>query len=366
MAKDRLSCVGVGLTTCQQLAVSAQAAAELRILCLHGNSISSLEGLEHMHQLVDLNVSSNNIADIRPLQQLNKLTSLNLASNRVQSLQGLESLTRLQRLIAPHNFIGSLVSLQPVSAGTHALTSLDLHNNTLSSLQDLACLRAFINLKDLKLLGGIPGNAVCNLPNYRHTIAHILPQLSTLDGQSLAQDRQQPPLHQHLSTMLPNLTALQQVTFPLSMTVIPQCIPHCIPLATQLVPHSMAPVSTTASSPPKQALVKVQDSSDVAQENRIAAIEARLHDMLRTRHRSALAPADNLLHRSTFQAPPQLRSAVAVLVGGHTFMRDLPLLFTATFIHSGRSRLRLSCMRQRARQQPAWHSLTGFSKMLRI
>ena len=304
MPKDRLSCVGVGLTSCRQLQVSDQAAEELRVLCLHGNSINSLEGLERLRQLVQLNASSNDIADIRPLQHLTNLTSLNLASNKVQSLHSLSSLSRLERLTAPHNFISTLTSLQPGGGLPHALATLDLHNNMLSSLQDLATLRAFSNLKDLKLAGGAPGNGVCNLPGYRQSVAQMLPQLNTLDGHSLDQDRQRLPPPQQASIMLPNTAALQPVPFPLPLTVVPQCMPS---FTQSVIPHSMASANSDSSSPPNRALVKVPDAADSAQENRIAAIEARLHDMLRTRNRPALAPADNLLHRSTFQAVPQIR-----------------------------------------------------------
>lgn len=283
--------------------MSPDEAAKLRVLCLHGNSINDLAGLGHMRQLLDLNVSSNHIADTRPLQHLTTLTALNLASNRLQSLQGLASLTQLERLVLSHNFIASLNSLQPDSGREHSLTSLDLRNNALNSLQDLAVLKAFTNLRDLKLKGGNPGNAVCNTPSYRHSISQLLPQLAMLDEQSLDPDRQQVPSQQPLSGMLPNLTALQPMGFPFPLAVLPQCLPAHL----QSASHNAGSGVSQPVSPSEQALVNMPDAVDIAQENRIAAIEHRLHNMLRMRHRPALVPADNLLPRSAFQATPQIR-----------------------------------------------------------
>lgn len=305
MAKERLSCVGVGLTSCHDLPNFAQTGSQgLRVLCLHGNSINSLQGLEHMKQLVDLNASSNFVEDLRPLQHLTKLTSLNLASNRLQSLEDLQNLICLERLTIPHNFLASLSSLSHLSGRSRALQTLDVHNNQLSTLQDLASLRAFSALHSLKLQGGSPGNHVCNLLGYRQLVAELLPHLKVLDGQNTEGDRDQLATQQHSSALLPLQVAPQH--FPLSapLTVVPECRPAP---ATYSNPYTQAPAASHPRLPPDHALVAVPDRPDVAQENRIAAIEARLHNMLQTRHRPALAPAENLLHRSQFPLSTHLR-----------------------------------------------------------
>ena len=305
MAKGRLSCVGAGLTSCLELPIPAQTVIQdLRVLCLHGNSISSLHGIEHMHQLVDLNASSNNIEALRPLQNLTSMTSINLASNRLQNIEGLEQLTRLERLIIPHNYLTSLSSLAALPGYNYALETLEVHNNQLSTVQDLASLRAFPNLHNLKLQGASPGNPVCKLLKYRQLVAFLLPQLKVLDGQDVTEDRNQLLQQQQTSALLPLQIAPQPVSLPEPLTIVPHCAPMPV---LRSDPYQSAQLSSNSTVPSDQALVMLPDRPDVAQENRIAAIEARLHNMLQARHRSALAPADNLLHRSQFPPTTQIR-----------------------------------------------------------
>ena len=65
-----------------------------------------------------------------------------------------------------------------------ALAKLDLRDNQVASLQELAVLAGCPALRELLLQGG-PGNAACDVPCYCLAVAAALPQLTHLDGQPL-------------------------------------------------------------------------------------------------------------------------------------------------------------------------------------
>ena len=57
-APERLSRIGLGLT-CLAALPELASATSLRSLCLHGNQLTSLDGLQRLSPLTELNVSSN-------------------------------------------------------------------------------------------------------------------------------------------------------------------------------------------------------------------------------------------------------------------------------------------------------------------
>jgi hypothetical protein len=73
---------------------------------------------------------------------------------------------------------------------------LDLRDNLISSLQELAVLAGLPHLQELLLDGGSPGNSVCGIPGYRTAVAAALPQLLSLDGRPLQSERQPSSGHQ--------------------------------------------------------------------------------------------------------------------------------------------------------------------------
>ena len=74
-----------------------------------------------------------------------------------------------------------------------ALQKLDLRNNCITSLQELAVLADCPHLRELLLEGGSPGNTICSIPGYRMAVAGALPQLSSLDGRPLNAEREEQP-----------------------------------------------------------------------------------------------------------------------------------------------------------------------------
>jgi len=62
-----VSLIGQGLSSCTQVPVLQQQPG-LTSVCLHGNNITSTEGISHLSRLQHLNLSSNAVASLDGLQ----------------------------------------------------------------------------------------------------------------------------------------------------------------------------------------------------------------------------------------------------------------------------------------------------------
>ncbi|KAF6024092.1 CEP97 [Bugula neritina] len=121
---------------------------EVRQLLLDQNSISKLENLSHLHNLVQLSATHNCLIKISGLENLHHLTVLNLAENSVCSIEGVSHLHHLMWLNLSGNNIRHINGLH----NNMALKHLDLSDNTITSLADLSHLHS---LKTLLLHGNI-------------------------------------------------------------------------------------------------------------------------------------------------------------------------------------------------------------------
>ena len=91
MPPERVSRIAAGLTSLLQLQeLQSPGCDQIKALCLHGNSIASLDGCSHLQCLTELNLSSNNLVSLEGLQSLSRLQVLNVASNRLQGLDGVQ------------------------------------------------------------------------------------------------------------------------------------------------------------------------------------------------------------------------------------------------------------------------------------
>lgn len=178
------SFIGMGITKFQQVHEMVHAKeGRLQKLCLHGNRLSNLRGVENLKGLVDLDLSSNCLTDISALRALKRLRTLELSSNRIRNLDGLGHLDSLQELRLAHNLIEGL---KEFSHGKLRMTLkvLDLRNNRLQGQEQLVHLSGFHQLKTFRLreTGALDGNDVGpehSLINFLH---RILPDLHYLDG----------------------------------------------------------------------------------------------------------------------------------------------------------------------------------------
>ncbi|KAM5145706.1 centriolin [Mantella aurantiaca] len=151
-----------------------------------GKKFKYIENLEKCEKLEVLNLSSNLLEKIEKLEKQSRLRELNLSHNRISKIEGLEHMYNLQKL----NLAGNEIEHIPVWFGKKmkSLTTLNLKQNKIFSLQDVSRLKT---LKDLTSLF-LADNPVANLPHYRLYIIFHLRSLNVLDGQPITnQERQE-------------------------------------------------------------------------------------------------------------------------------------------------------------------------------
>lgn len=152
----------------------------LRCTTPTGSGIRSLEGIEHLPELTDLNLSFNQIKDAAPLENLPRLEVLDVSHNELQSLPDLRSSPYLVHLALNHNRLKDLdwmegqvfPALHDLSiannhvedvsrlAGIDSLRELSLRNNSISVIESLSALKGLEaldlgenNLDDISSLG---------------------------------------------------------------------------------------------------------------------------------------------------------------------------------------------------------------------
>ncbi|RNF26501.1 putative leucine-rich repeat protein (LRRP) [Trypanosoma conorhini] len=204
----------------------------LKVLHLHHNSISRIDGLISLHSLVALDLSHNRLAQCpvgHTLQHLHNLRSLSLESNHITDVsalglllprlnflnlkgneitsidQGLQGLTDLRELLLDNN---KLRALGPdCFANNLQLTDISAEENFIRStegLQPLSRLRVLVlasnRLGDLRLLlndlrnatclatATFVGNAVARKPPYRPQTIAALPALTVLDNKEVTEE----------------------------------------------------------------------------------------------------------------------------------------------------------------------------------
>lgn len=154
--------------------ISSEALADLNTLVANGQGIKSLEGLQHAHNLKELDLGLNDISDLDPLSglkelqmlrlygndvtelsalsELTNLTQLHLNANRIQSLSPLKDLINLQVLSVAGNSVISLAPLQQMKQ----LEALDAGANNIRELEPIAALSSLTQLHvDLNFISDI-------------------------------------------------------------------------------------------------------------------------------------------------------------------------------------------------------------------
>ncbi|ESL05679.1 hypothetical protein TRSC58_06662 [Trypanosoma rangeli SC58] len=204
----------------------------LKVLHLHHNSITHIDGLLSLHNLVALNLSHNRLGQCpvgHTLQHLHNLRSLSLESNHITDLsalglllprlkflnlkgneiafidQGLQGLTDLRELLLDNNKLRALgpdcfvnnLQLTDISAEENCIRSteglqplirlgaLDLASNRLGDLRLLLNdLRNATSLATATFLG----NSVARRPPYRAQTIAALPALTVLDHKEVTEE----------------------------------------------------------------------------------------------------------------------------------------------------------------------------------
>ena len=155
------------LTLCAKLELSLEYLRELSpalaeysslsTLRLDHNLLSSLSSIQ-LPQLKVLSVHHNRITHLGDdLRGVPLLLQLDVGTNRLTSLAGIEHLSRLTSLLAPNNSLADEAALAPLLGGDGALaavlSSLELHDNGLTTLAALTPLSSLRELRSLRLKG---------------------------------------------------------------------------------------------------------------------------------------------------------------------------------------------------------------------
>ncbi len=104
--------------------------------------ITSLEGIQHLINLLSLSLDNNQVSNLSPLRNLTQLQQLWFNGNQVSSLSPLQNLVNLNRIDCSYNQISNLTPLQNLTN----LARLGLANNVINDLGPLT------NLTNLQIL----------------------------------------------------------------------------------------------------------------------------------------------------------------------------------------------------------------------
>ncbi|XP_015728255.1 leucine-rich repeat-containing protein 23 [Coturnix japonica] len=154
----------------------------LASLSLKGNKIQAAMGLntQALYSLRVLELRGNKLENTAGLR-LPKLKKLYLAQNTIKSLEGLEALEQLSTLHLRDNELGTLDGF---SSSMKCLQYLNLRNNAISSLQEVAKLQVLPMLQVLVLMD----NPCADDSNYQQEVLDQLPNLKRLDKEPVEQN----------------------------------------------------------------------------------------------------------------------------------------------------------------------------------
>ncbi|KAF0700692.1 Aste57867_8746 [Aphanomyces stellatus] len=206
---------------------------KLKTLQLHGNKIARIENLKTCRHLTYLDLSRNRItgAWTTALQSLAALEFLNLSDNQISSIGSLDNLSKLEELNLAGNSLSSLAGTYPPHLTAYAvlrvdrnkiadlktlpilpnlnefyvqcnllsdiscvvdrlpqLESIDVRNNRLRGLNDVACLARCTVLEDL----WVRGNPCTLSDSYLVDMANALPAIHFIDDLALKQIQESP------------------------------------------------------------------------------------------------------------------------------------------------------------------------------
>ena len=161
----------------------------LKLMKLEGSNanIQHLTGLEHAHNLRELDlgseyireqgfVNSNSVSDISALSGLMQLKDLDLSDNSISDISALSGLTQLETLWISDSTISDISAL----SGLTQLTHLNLQYNEISDISALSGLTQLVDLalfgnsiSDVSALSGLTQLTMLSLSNNK--ISDVLP-----------------------------------------------------------------------------------------------------------------------------------------------------------------------------------------------
>jgi len=202
---------------------------KLKTLCLDGNSLTQMSGLDSLVMLTRLDVSQNKLTRLEGLGMLKCLESLSMSFNSIQVIEGMSALARLRELDLSNNQITSVqglktcvnleilrldhnaisdirglprlphlaelyISYNQVSSASETLLTvcpglefLDLSGNKLAELKEMEYMAGLTSLIDLKL----EGNPICSFKGYEESVRKYLTAVDSLDNEDIRGARAQ-------------------------------------------------------------------------------------------------------------------------------------------------------------------------------
>ena len=162
---------------------------QLTGLVLGGNNISNISALAGLTQLTDLDLRSNNITDISALAELKYLTWLDLGFN---SIMDISALAELKYLVSLDLVFNSITDISPL-AELKKLPGLDLGHNNITDISALAELKQLDgrlalsdnNITDISALAELKYLTWLELSNNNITDISALAELKYLTGLKL-------------------------------------------------------------------------------------------------------------------------------------------------------------------------------------
>ncbi len=117
--------------------ITAEDVKKISRVVSKASQIVSLEGLQHCHAIMEIDLENNAIVDLGPLKELKNVQTVNLAGNRIESIAALNELRKLQYLELSRN---QIVDLSPLAEMTN-MRSLYLNSNRIRSLEPLKSMK---------------------------------------------------------------------------------------------------------------------------------------------------------------------------------------------------------------------------------
>ncbi|CAL5984347.1 Acidic_ribosomal protein P0 [Hexamita inflata] len=105
-------------------------------LTINSCNLSDLNGIQHMTQLNDLNLSKNQLKQLEQLASLVNLTSLDLGQNNIDDISILSNFKMLNALDFSQNLVSNISAISALTQ----LKILDMSYNLLSNLEDISSL----------------------------------------------------------------------------------------------------------------------------------------------------------------------------------------------------------------------------------
>ncbi|CAL5977868.1 leucine-rich_repeat domain-containing protein [Hexamita inflata] len=148
-------------------------------LSLIDTKLENVDGLKGLLKLNDLVIHQNNVNDINSLQYLTNLTKLNLSQNNIIDISALRHLTNIQELYLNQNQIIHINALTTFSK----LKSLELFNNY---VQDIQPISKHLNFDKYRI-------GVQQMPSQNHSLLankiQVIHKINSLDIQKIKQQQ---------------------------------------------------------------------------------------------------------------------------------------------------------------------------------